>query len=472
MSIESGSRARTCYQEFLASKREVPEQTGIEVDPETLNPNLFPWQRDVVAWALRRGRAALFEDCGLGKSFQQLEWSAALWRKFQKPALILCPVAVAEQTVREAAKFGIDAPIKAVASGSEVINGLNVTNYEKLMGDRGFNPSVFHSVVLDESSILKSYAGAVKRGLCEMFARTPYRLACTATPAPNDQMEIGNHSEFLGIMPSSEMLSRWFINDTMKAGGYRLRNHGRQDFWNWVASWAAAISKPSDIGHSDDGYSLPPLNVIEHVVESGVAAGRLFASSENLGITTALEEKRASIAAKAEIVAGLVNGSSDPWAVWVDTNYEADAIRPLIPDAIEVRGSDKESVKAERLLAFSTGKARVIITKPEIGGFGMNWQHCCNTTYFAGFSFERWYQSIRRLWRFGQTRPVNVHLVMSEGESSVAAVLKRKQQDFSAMASEMSAAMKDGMMDSLYGRRPLRRSTGAKQVNLPAWLAV
>lgn len=462
---------RMSYREFLDSKREVPAMTGVEVNPSTLNSRLFPWQRDVVVWALRRGRAALFEDCGLGKTLQQLEWSAALWRLHSKPALVLCPVAVAEQTAREAKKFCIDAPVAVVKSGSEVINGINITNYEKLIAERGFDPSVFNSIVLDESSILKSYAGTIKRFLCDSFARTPHRLACTATPAPNDHMELGNHSQFLGILESSEMLARWFINDTMKTGGYRLRNHGRQDFWNWIASWAAAISKPSDIGHSDEGYELPEMVIHEHVVESQRASDRLFAASETLNVTTALEEKRASIVNKAKVVADLVNGNDEPWAVWVDTNYEADAIRPLIADAVEVRGSDSESNKASRLLEFSEGRARVIITKPEIGGFGMNWQHCCNTTYFAGFSFERWYQSIRRLWRFGQKRPVNVHLVMSEGEHSVASVLRRKQQDFSAMAGEMSAAMREGMMDSLFGRRELKKSSGVKPVVTPNWLS-
>lgn len=455
------------YERFLKSKRVTTREYGFDVPISDLNPRLKEWQKLSVQWALRRGRAAFFQDCGLGKTFQQLVWAEMVHKRTGGPILLLCPVAVAEQTKREHAKFWVDCKAAVVADQSEVIDGINITNYEKL---HHFKPEIFTGVVLDESSILKSYAGKTKRQLCEMFRNTDFRLACTATPAPNDHMELGNHADFLGIMPSNEMLARWFINDTMKCGGYRLTGHGQDDFWRWVCSWAVAISKPSDIGFSDEGYDLPGLNVIEHIVESDAPEGFLFSSGRTVSATEVHTEKRAALEAKANVVADLVQAEPDEaWMIWVDTNYEADAVRKLIPDAVEVRGSDSEKVKAERLLGFTEGRFKWLITKPECGGFGMNFQHCRRTTYFPGFSFERWYQSIRRLWRFGQKSEVDVHFIMGDNEESVADSLRSKSEDHMKIVGEMSRRMKDGMREELGGRKILRTDP-VRSVPVPEWL--
>ena len=460
------------YKSFLESKRISAPAVGFDVHPSELNPLLKPWQRVIVKWALHRGRAALFEDCGLGKTFQQLEWARQVYRRSLSDGgtgevLLLCPIAVAEQTTREAARFGISSPVRLIEENSRVITGINICNYEKL---HKLDCRRFTGVVLDESSILKNYTGKTKRQLCEQFSSTPYKLACTATPAPNDQMEIGNHSEFLGVMNSNEMLARWFINDSMKSGGYRVSKYAEQDFWQWVCSWAVAISKPSDIGFSDDGYLLPSLNIVEHVIESSPPPGYLFSAGRSISATKVHSEKRAALAGKSAIVADLVRSEpGEPWVIWVDTDYEADAIHRLLPEAVEIRGSQSPEQKRAGLCGFSDGSIRWIITKPEIGGLGMNWQHCRRTTYFASFSFENWYQSIRRLWRFGQQSSVDVHLVMGNNEESIADTLRRKNRDYLQMSGEMSQRMKSGMQGSLFGIRELKRDA-AKITTVPSWI--
>lgn len=455
------------YRDFIRSKHRRAESVGISVT-DGLNPHLKDFQRDVVTWSLRKGRAALFEDCGLGKSLQELEWlSQLIERGHAKRGLLLCPVAVAPQMLREAAKFEIPTHCRVVKDSSEVTSGINITNYEKL---HKFDCQAFDAVVLDESSILKSFAGKTKRALCDAFRDTRFKLAATATPAPNDHMELGNQCDWLGVMPSNEMLARWFINDTMKAGGYRLKGHAAADFWDWMASWAVSIRKPSDIGGSDEGYILPPLHLHEHVTESSPQEGQLFATGSKVSATNIHKEKRASLAGKAELIASLVNGNDESWACWVDTNYEADALRKLIPGSVEVRGSDTDGWKASKLEAFALGEVRVIVTKSEIAGFGLNWQHCCNTTYFAGFSFERWYQSIRRLYRFGQSRPVNCHMLSSENESDVVATLNRKQQDAESMSASMVEAMRVSMTAELRGATHLREYLASESMQVPNWI--
>lgn len=470
---QSNNTAPRDYQSFLTSKRISAPVVGFDVPASELNPFLSPWQRVVVRWALRRGRAAFFEDCGLGKTFQQLEWASHVSRHSLASGgtgetLLLCPVAVAEQTVREAAKFQIATPVRIIEENSEVLPGINICNYEKL---HKLDCRRFAGVVLDESSILKNYTGKTKRQLCDEFSHTRFKLACTATPAPNDQMELGNHSEFLGVMNSNEMLARWFINDSMKCGGYRVSKHAESDFWQWVCSWAVAISRPSDIGFSDAGYILPNLNIIEHVIESEATPGFLFNAGKAVSATKVHTEKRAALAGKAKIVAELVRSEPDePWVIWVDTDYEADAVRKLLPEAVEIRGSQSTEEKRAGLCGFSDGTHRWIVTKASLGGLGMNWQHCRRTTYFAGFSFENWYQSIRRLWRFGQQSPVDVHLVMGDNEESVADTLRRKNQDYLQMAGEMSKRMKAGMQNELGGVRVLRKSETNLIAMVPEWI--
>jgi hypothetical protein len=436
------------YQEFIKSKHVRHGHAGF--DPITkIPPKLHDWQKRVVEWCCRKGRSAIFADCGLGKTAMQLSWCEQVAIKTGRPVLLLCPIAVGSQTIREADKFGISVP---VGHGPDIPTGpsIVVLNYESL---HKVNASDFGGVCLDESSILKSFTGKVKQQLCGEFRDTPYKLACTATAAPNDHMELGNHAEFLGVMRSNEMLARWFINDTMKAGGYRLCNHAKRDFWRWVASWAVCISKPSDVGGDDTGYDLPPLQLTTHLVESQwKPKDQLFKTETAVSATNLHEVKRATLAEKVSRVSSLVNSSDEAWSIWCDTDYEADALSKAVTGSVEVRGSTKPILKEDYFTGFTDGKYKKLITKPKIGGFGMNWQHCHNAVYFAGFSFEAWYQSIRRHWRFGQEFAVNVHLIASEDEYNVVQTLERKARDFHTMQAAMSEAMKDGMREEFSGR--------------------
>lgn len=459
--------AKLDYQSFLASKRIAFEASGFTVAKADINPRLFDWQRDIVRWALKRGRAALFQDCGLGKTAQQLEWASHVHRRTHGRVLVLAPLAVASQTLREAGKFQIESPIAHVHEQADCIDGINVTNYERL---HLFDCQSFAGVVLDESSILKGFTGATKRQLLTSFKDTKYKMACTATPAPNDLMELGNHAEFLGAMPSNEMLSVWFINDSMQVGKYRLRKHAVKDFWTWVASWAVCLSTPADLGGDDTGYVLPPLRVYEHVVESGAAGPGMLFNMGGISATNVHQEKRAALPQRSAKVGEIVNADDSQWAIWCDTNYEADAIKAVVKDAIEVRGSDSDKHKEDAFDGFASGRYRNIITKAEIAGFGLNWQHCHKTTWFAGYSYEKFYQAIRRLWRFGQNSPVDVHIVMTDAEQSIADVLRRKEQDHDQMKSEMAHAMREFQMDAVYGRRKLRKYTPAHAMEVPSWL--
>ena len=455
------------YKRFLQSKRITVESVGFEVDSDAINRNLFGWQRDIVRWALVRGRAALFEDCGLGKTVQQLEWASQVCRHTGGRVLLLTPCAVAQQTVREHAKFEIATPIKHVHAHAECIEGINVTNYERL---HLFDCKAFDGVVLDESSILKSFTGTTKRKLIHSFANTRFRLACTATPAPNDLMELGNHSDFLGVMPSNEMLSVWFINDSMQVGKYRLRKHAVRDFWTWVASWAVCLATPEDLGADATGFNLPPLTVKEHIVEASVAPDGFLFGIGGVSATAVHREKRAALQDRADVVGKLVNADNDQWAIWCDTNYEADALKAVVCDAIEVRGSDTERHKEDAFEGFATGKYRNIITKADIAGFGLNWQHCHKTTWFAGYSYEKFYQAIRRLLRFGQVHPVECHVVMTDAEQSIADTLRRKESEHETMKAEMAHAMRDFQISSVYGKRTLKTYKPKERIAIPPWL--
>lgn len=427
------------YQTFLQSKRIVACAAGIEVPLTALHPQLFPFQQAVVQWVLRKGRAALFADCGLGKSFMQLVWASVVHQHSDGDVLILAPLAVASQTIAEGEKLGI--PVHGCRSQADVRPGLNITNYEMLSH---FDPGHFVGIVLDESSILKSYMGKTKRILVAAFAHTPYRLCCTATPAPNDVMEIGNHSEFLGVMPSSEMLMRWFINDSMQNGHYRLKGHAQRDFWQWVASWAIALRKPSDLGYPDDGFVLPDLRMHHCSIETDITIGReegqLF-RAPRMSATTLHKEMRLTAADRAQAVANLVNSEPlETWVVWCNTNYEADELVKRIPDALEVRGSESVDDKERKLTAFTNGQARVIITKPGIAGYGLNWQHCHRAAFVGlSYSFEDFYQAVRRLYRFGQKQPVEVFIVAAETEASLVTQLQRKMEAHMYMSEAMNA---------------------------------
>jgi hypothetical protein len=431
------------YGAFLASKRR--EWTGVGIDPGPLPDGLFPFQAALTRWALRKGRAALWADTGLGKTRMQVAWAAQIPGR----VLILAPLAVAPQTIAEAARIGV----RVVPLGQD--GQIEITNYEQL---HHVDPSRYAGVVSDESSILKTFMGVTKRKLLTMFAETRYRLACTATPAPNDHLELGNHAAFLGIMPANEMISRWFINDPMEAGNYRLKAHGARDFWRWVASWAMSLGVPSDLGFEDDGFILPPLDVRQHsagYVEVGPSAGLLFA--DMLSATNLHETMRASSHKRAEIAAAIIAAEPDePWLIWCHTDYDADALRAVVPDLTEVRGSDPTATKERRLTDFSEGRARVLLTKPRIAGFGMNWQHCARIVFLGlSYSYEQFYQAVRRCWRFGQTRPVIAHVISAENEYGVLEVLQRKQAAHESLKREMIAAAREDSMRELGARKGL-----------------
>jgi hypothetical protein len=433
----------SAYFDLIAKSIVRHESVGIE--PPALNPAMFPHQVHATEFALRQGRAALFLDTGLGKSLCALDWGRVVAAHTGKPVLMLAPLGVVGQHVREAAKFGIEA--RAVKEQSDVAPGVNVANYERL---HLFDRSRFGGLILDESSIIKSFSGITTRRLMEFGSAIPFRLCCTATPAPNDHMELGQHSQFLSVMSSSDMLSRWFIADQKNMGRYRLKRAAVSSFWAWVASWSRCVEKPSDLGYSDDGFSLPPLDLKRHLVradwskDAGEDQGqlRLLRMPDN-SATAIHREKRLTVEARAKVVAELVAAEpSEPWIVWCDTDYEADALTAAIPDAIEVRGSLDADTKEQRLMAFSEGSARVLVTKPSIAGFGLNWQHCARVAFVGlSFSYEAFYQAVRRCWRFGQTRPVQAHVACADTEEAIWQVISRKSGDHDTMKVAMREAM-------------------------------
>jgi hypothetical protein len=427
----------TAYEEFLANKRRHDPATGLTTLPD-LPAQLFPFQHDIVRWALRRGRAAIFANTGLGKSFMELAWGQAVHVQTGGNVLLLTPLAVAAQMVREAAKFGL--PAKQCADQSEVEPGVTVTNYAKL---HHFDLSKFVGVILDESSILKAFDGKTRSMLIDRCKDIPYRLAATATPAPNDFMELGNHAEFLGVMSLTGMQATFFVHDGGDTGKWRLKGHAEDDFWQWMCSWSVLLRHPSDLGYDDSAYDLPPLDQIEHIVP---VEGPLAKT-----LSERLRARRATIAERVAKAIELTP-TDRPFVWWCNLNAESDALAAAIPGAVEVRGSDKEDEKERKIKAFSTGEIRVLITKPTICGFGMNWQHCADTG-FVGLndSFEQCYQAIRRFWRFGQTKPVTVHFVAASTEGAVLENLRRKEADAERMGAGMVAHMADLSSEIIHG---------------------
>jgi DNA modification methylase len=431
------------YAAFLESKSMAFAPVGLS-DIPPLHDALFPFQRDIVTWGLRRGRAAIFADCGLGKTLMQLEWARCVAETTGRPVLVLAPLAVAEQSEAEAARFGIDARYVRSDDGR---GGVILSNYEMLSH---FDVGRMAGIVLDESSILKAYDGATRTAIIDAAQSTPYRLACTATPAPNDFMELGNHSEFLGVLTRPEMLATFFVHDGGETQTWRLKRHARQSFWRWLASWSVMLRRPSDLGYSDEGYDLPPMTTHQHVVASDADVGELFAVEAG-SLQDRIAARRDSVDARASTTAALVNASHEPWVVWCHLNSEADAFRRLCPDAVEVRGSDAWDAKRDTLQGFAEGRYRVLVTKPSIAGFGMNWQHCARMAFLGvSDSWEQYYQAVRRCWRFGQTRPVEVHVIASEREGAVVANLRRKDDQANEMATELIAHMSPANMASLH----------------------
>lgn len=422
------------YADFLASKlREAPE-IGIKIDTSDVNPTLHPWQQEIVTWAVRTGRAAIWADTGLGKTFMQLEWA----RLSGDTALIVAPLAVCAQTVREAEKLGITA--RYVRDGAAVTGpGVWITNYEMVTR---FSPGLFDAVVLDEASLLKNSAGAMRTMLIEHFRDVPRRLACTATPAPNDSEELTNQAEFLGVISRVEMLAAYFVHDS--DAGWRLKGHARGPMFKWMASWAVAIRMPSDFGYPDDGYILPGLEIKEHLLQVDVVPeGELFAT-EIGGVGGRAQVRRATLDARVAKVAELVAAEPDEaWILWAGLNDEADQLAKLIPGSVNVHGSMSPEDKADLLLAFADGAIRVLITKPSVASFGLNWQHCARVA-FVGMndSYEAYYQCLRRCYRYGQKRVVQAHVVLSALEGQIAANVRRKEREATETMAELVTAIR------------------------------
>lgn len=449
------------YIDFIKSKARQSRDIGFE--DAQVSDVLFDFQRDVVRWAVRKGRAAIFQDCGMGKTLQQIEFARVILEKIGGSGIIFTPLAVAQQTIREGKKIGVS--INLCKTGDDVIPGLNVTNYERL---NHFSPDQFSVVVLDESSILKSFSGKTRQEIQAFSERIMYRLACTATPAPNDYMELGNHSEYLGVMRRVEMLAEYFVHDASDTQKWRLKGHAEKDFWKWMASWCVAMRRPSDIGFDDGAFILPALNIHHKIVESKSLNGYLFPT-----IAQTLEERRdarrSSLSERVAAAADLANNTTDPFLIWCDLNIESDALKRAIPGAVEIKGSDSQEHKESSMMGFSDGSIRVLITKPSIAGFGMNWQHC-NKMAFVGLSdsYEQIYQATRRCWRFGQKKIVDCWIIASESEGAVIQNIARKERQSSEMFDQLVKHI------SVYGvgKRPgsYKEYEARNKIKMPSWL--
>ena len=427
------------YKKFLEQKLVSDLATGHE--PGDLNPALFPFQRVIVEWAIRRGRAAIFADTGLGKTLMQLAWARDVVRETAGTVLIFAPLAVSHQTVREGKRFGIQVNICRTQVDADA--GINITNYEML---EHFDLSEFSGLVLDESSILKHHTSKTRTRIIEAAQSVPYRLSCTATPSPNDYMELGNQAEFLGIMRQVEMLSMFFTHDSGETSKWRLKGHGKTRFWEWMSNWAVVIRMPSDLGYPDEGFALPALNIREHVVSSSqMFDGELFPQAAE-SLSEQRQAQRESIDERVAGVAALVNTGDERWVIWCHLNRESAELENAIDGAVAVSGSDSISKKEDVLEKFSKGDIRVLVSKPSICGFGMNWQHCHQIAFVGlSHSFEQFYQAIRRCWRFGQRHPVAAHLFTAEAEGQVLASIKRKERRHKELSAQMVGHMRQMM---------------------------
>lgn len=451
------------YHEFIESKSFRSESHGFDCDLK--HEGLFDYQRDICRWALMRGRAAIFADTGLGKTFMQLVWAHEVSKHTQKPVLILAPLAVAEQTISEGAKFGIEVSRYDFkpSNGAAVV----ITNYEQL---HNVDASEFSGVVLDESSILKGLDGKTRKQCQEMFELTPYRLSCTATPSPNDFMELGTQSEFLGIMSQVEMLAMFFVHDGSDTSKWRLKGHGRKKFFEWLATWAVFISKPSDLGYSDDGHELPELIFHEHIVESGITDG-LFAPVAQ-GLLERNSARRDTVDMRVAKASEIASGIDGQCLIWCHLNNESEALTSSISGSIEVTGSDDPEKKKDAMLGFAAGTVYKLVSKPKICGFGMNFQKC-NQMVFVGLSdsWEAFYQAVRRCWRYGQTKPVHVHIVSADIEGGVLANIKRKEEQHKRLKHEMIAVMRDKTLAEIgKARQEKTEYKPQNKMGVPAWL--
>lgn len=421
------------YGKFLERKRRRHRPSGFNTG--SLSRYLYPFQRHIVEWALHLGRAAIFADCGLGKTLMQLDWARAVNEHTGRPVLILAPLAVSKQTEREGVHF--DIPASVVRDGT--VKPISITNYEML---HHFSATDYSGVVLDESSILKSYSGKMRNQIIDTFANTPFKLACTATPSPNDYMELGNHAEFLGVMTRTAMLATFFNHDGGETSKWKLKGHAVGPFWEWMASWSVMLRKPSDLGYSDAGYDLPTLRRHIHTIETEAQTGYLF-PVEAFDLSERRESRKVSIEDRVSRCAAMVNPSKDQWIIWGDLNAETEAAADSIIGAVEVAGSHPDKHKEDSMLAFSDGGIRVLVSKPKIAGWGMNWQNCHNIVFLGlSDSFESMYQAERRCWRFGQRHDVDVHIYVSDRDAGVIRNIERKRLQAEEMAEQMMEAMK------------------------------
>ena len=455
------------YEAFVSRKLSTVAPTGIR-EGFSLPDSLFPHQAALTAWALRRGRAAIFADTGLGKMRMELCWAEAVHKHTKRPVMIHTPLAVAQQIATEGAKIGIHA--KVCRDGGDVIDGINVINYDRL---HKINPADFAGVVLDESGCIKHAETQAFKALTQAYRDTPFKLPATATPAPNDWTELGTHAEFLGICTKAEMLAEYFMHDGGDTSVWRLKGHARAQFWRWVSSWGAMIRKPSDLGFDDGAYNLPPLHLHEHHVSFEMPLNGMLFAAEAQTLSERRDARRKSLEDRVAACAGMVNAHpGEAWVVWCDLNAEGDALQKAIPGAVQIAGADSVEVKEQRLQDFAEGRTRVLISKPSICGWGLNWQHAAHMA-FVGVtdSYEAYYQAVRRCWRFGQARDVHVHIFASEQEGSVVANLKRKEADAKAMGDALASEVIDSVRDELMGQgRESNDYTPRKAMNLPNFL--
>ena len=453
------------YQNFLHSKAITDIPTGLDV--ESVNDKLFDWQADIVRWSLKRGRACIFADCGLGKTPMQLSWADEL-RKQKGDILIVAPLAVATQTVKEGEKFGIKVEYRRDGQRSDC--GITITNYEML---EHFKPADYVGVVLDESSILKSYTGKFRTYIIEQWSKVAFKLACTATPAPNDLMELANHAEFVGAMSRTEMLSMFFVHDGGETQKWRLKGHAQNEFWKWVCSWAVMIRKPSDLGYEDGAFVLPPLNINEIIVDvdHNQATDTLFLM-EAQTLQERQKARKQSTEDRCRQAALIANSSDEPWLIWCDRNDESELLTKLVKDCKEIRGSHAHEYKEKTMLGFSSGEVKRMITKPSIAGFGMNWQHC-SKVIFVGLSdsYEAFYQAVRRSWRFGQKKPVDCYIITAETEGAVVANIKRKEHQSQELALGMVQNMHGYNEENIKGtQRTQTKYQPNSEMIIPKWL--
>jgi hypothetical protein len=458
-----GVQVMSTYADFLAGKRHLAGEFGF--DPTFMPDSAFDFQRSLIEWSVRKGRAAIFADCGLGKTLMQLAWAENVARQTGERVLILTPLAVSHQTVGEASKFGVEA---TRSDRGELESQIIVTNYERL---QHFRSEDFAGVVCDESSILKNFDGATKDAITEFMRTRPYRLLCTATAAPNDYIELGTSSEALGHMGFMDMIGRFFKKtaatfsrkeETM-SGIYSIKPHAVRDFWRWVCSWARAIRKPSDLGFSDGRFRLPELTTREHIVKSRTKNPDYLFDMPAVGLQEQRAERSRTVRERCEMASALVSSHRDPFVCWCHLNSEGDLLESLIPDAVQVSGSDSDEEKEEKFRAFESGEVRGMITKPTIAGFGLNWQHCAHQTFFPSHSFEQWYQAVRRSWRFGQARNVVVDVIASEAEQRVLGNLQRKAEAADAMFAELVVAMSNELGIILTNKHTMKEE-------IPSWL--